>query len=330
MFVCSRNTLMTIPRIIHQIWWQGESHIPAKFHDYLTDVKRFCAKKQFQHRVWDEHSCMAVVQEVFPHGIDAMQSLALVEKCDMCRIAILYKFGGVYLDMDFEIEMCFDEFVDAYDTPKHRTVMTLDGLVVNNFLIVSTQGNPMMVDVFESCLRRIKDPPLLSHLNSEMKTMCTTGPYVYTEFLHMTKYNDVFQTIHNYVLDKYGRHHTARDWVTSDSSMFLSQKFIDVGKTIDEGGRAFHDLSVAYVENIRDSYFVSIVAGLGASVAAFKGHVLIGMFVVMTVMYLDSRMFTEATGRPLQNHTTAWLYFAATFGMTSFILWLTKSKEKTE
>jgi len=99
----------TIPKIIHQIWldrdvWDNE--IPPDKYLVLGYPQSWIEKNQdFQYNLWNKkkiwalfetHPVLKKYREFFLNGL-----IHFIEKCDFSRFAIMYAFGGVYVDMDF-------------------------------------------------------------------------------------------------------------------------------------------------------------------------------------------------------------------------------------
>ena len=294
-----------VPRVIHQIWWQGESQIPTKYRPYRDAMDKFLrAHPSYTHKLWDEASCLEVVKELFPQNLDVFDSVKLVEKCDMARLAILFKYGGIYLDMDFMILDSFDEFVDMYDSPNHRLVLPVEPMLANNCLIVSTPGNFVTKLLFEECVKRIKNPPLYTMASEDMKTLEMTGPHMISKALHVSEGKENVKTIRVSRLAKYGTHGKEGDWlekgktvagITSNIGAMLD-KVVDVGE----------DVSRAYTDTVRHEWFVPSMFILTTTLTLVAPSIWIGLFVVTLVLYLDSRMYTSATGLSCHNHLTAY------------------------
>lgn len=100
---------MAIPRVVHQIWLQGEKHLrrDAMLGSFLDSNRVTCGAAAWDLRVWDEAdglSALAKVEQGLGTG-DAMRRIydsapCFAAKSDILRYAIVYLHGGVYLDTD--------------------------------------------------------------------------------------------------------------------------------------------------------------------------------------------------------------------------------------
>lgn len=83
-----------IPRTIHQIWL-GDCPLPTEFRLFADGWRRL--HPEWGYRLWRDGDLPELVnREVF----DAVASAA--GKADVLRYELIWRFGGVYVDMDFE------------------------------------------------------------------------------------------------------------------------------------------------------------------------------------------------------------------------------------
>lgn len=98
-----------VPRVVHQIWWQGEAAIPAKYAaPRATWLEHHPPASGWRIQTWDEDSIRGVLRAVAPDfgetpdglvaAVDAIPTI--IQRCDVARVFILYQYGGVYADMD--------------------------------------------------------------------------------------------------------------------------------------------------------------------------------------------------------------------------------------
>lgn len=89
-----------IPKIIHQIWLQGEDKIPPELSEHYASCKRI--NNDFEHIFWDETKIKKLFKDTYNDKYtelyDSYKHFA--QKADLARYVILYTYGGIYLDMD--------------------------------------------------------------------------------------------------------------------------------------------------------------------------------------------------------------------------------------
>ena len=123
-----------IPKIIHQIWLG--SPVPQQFNKYINSWKN--NHPDWEYRLWADDDIVAFGlynQEMY----DEAENYG--EKSDIARYEILERFGGVYVDIDFECLQPLDALHHMYDF--YIGIQPLDTryVQVNNALIGSIPGH---------------------------------------------------------------------------------------------------------------------------------------------------------------------------------------------
>ena len=89
-----------IPHKIHQIWL-GKSTIPLFFNRLTESWKNM--NKACKHILWDDSKAVEFIRNEFPHIQPIYVNLQYdIQRVDLLKYLILYKFGGVYVDIDYE------------------------------------------------------------------------------------------------------------------------------------------------------------------------------------------------------------------------------------
>lgn len=97
-----------IPRIIHQIWLGSE--LPGQFVPLQETVKRY--HPNWEYRLWTDDLVRTLTlenQDLFD------QATNWGEKSDILRYELLYRYGGVYLDIDIACVKPLDPLHELYD-----------------------------------------------------------------------------------------------------------------------------------------------------------------------------------------------------------------------
>ena len=89
--------MMSIPKIIHQIW-VGPNEIPVRSIEFMKKIREL--HSDFEYRLWNNED---ITKDNFINYEYIMKSKSYAQKADIMRYEILYKHGGVYLDVDFEL-----------------------------------------------------------------------------------------------------------------------------------------------------------------------------------------------------------------------------------
>ena len=84
-----------IPKIIHQTW--KNEKIPKKW----KKAVKSCKFEGYTYILWTDKKMDKFVEKYYPDFYDFYSSYKyVIQKCDAFRYLVLYKFGGIYLDMD--------------------------------------------------------------------------------------------------------------------------------------------------------------------------------------------------------------------------------------
>lgn len=97
-----------IPKIIHQIWLG--SPFPEKYKAFRDSWLRH--HPGWEYKLWTDKDIAEL--KLYNQALYDM-SVNYGEKSDIARYEILYRFGGLYIDTDFECLRAFDHLHECYD-----------------------------------------------------------------------------------------------------------------------------------------------------------------------------------------------------------------------
>jgi mannosyltransferase OCH1-like enzyme len=97
-----------IPRIIHQVW-VGPDPLPEPFARFQETWRHH--HPDWELRFWTDENLPADLRR--PEAYERLRSP--VERCDILRLEMLARDGGVYVDCDFECLRSIDELVEDID-----------------------------------------------------------------------------------------------------------------------------------------------------------------------------------------------------------------------
>lgn len=141
------NAQVRIPRIIHQIWLG--SKVPEK---YFAWMSTWANMNGWQYMLWTDDNVESIKlynQDIY----DLTRNYA--EKSDILRLELLYKYGGVYADLDYEClrPEIFEELHRSYDfyigfePVEHGFIGKFNLFKFCNALIGSKPGNQLVKDL---------------------------------------------------------------------------------------------------------------------------------------------------------------------------------------
>lgn len=138
---------MGIPKVIHQLW--KTDAIPARWQQPARSVKR--QHRGWEYRLWTDSNMDLYVQtnhpELYPvySGFDRH-----IMRVDVFRYVLMYDFGGLYCDLDYE-------FVRPFDYADTQVVLSLEydqsyGDEVDqvaNYIFASVPRHELWKDILE-------------------------------------------------------------------------------------------------------------------------------------------------------------------------------------
>lgn len=221
---CTYTNSPRIPKIIHQIWLG--SQLPKKFVAYTQTWQDH--HPDWEYILWDDKAIDALKlenQELYDKAIN------YGERSDIARYEILWRYGGLYVDTDFECLQPFDHLHHTYD---FYTGIELPGMalflgqsvILPNGLIASKPHHPIM----RSCIKALQKN---SHHNDITKR---TGPLLFTQMFFETygPRDIALPALYLYPLDKKTKerttikkiitphtmaiHHWAGSWILQQSA----------------------------------------------------------------------------------------------------------------
>jgi len=156
-----------IPKIIHQIW--VGSPLPQKYYHWQESWKKY--HPDWEYKLWTDKD----IEEfglTNKHWYDKTPNYG--QKADVARYEILYRLGGVYVDIDFEciqpldvLHHTCDFYVGIVPSPQFK---------LNNALFGSVPRSAILKECIETMNLDIK----YSH-NPKLNVIYTAGP------LHLTR-----------------------------------------------------------------------------------------------------------------------------------------------
>ncbi len=142
-----RNDFYRIPPIVHQIWLG--SKVPAKYRDWMESWMKI---RGWEYKLWTDEE----VKKIQMYNQDLYnRSENWGEKADILRLEILFQYGGLYVDTDFEciqpeqfdeLHKCFDFYI-GFEPLEHGIVGKFNMFKMCNAIIAAIPGHPLIKDL---------------------------------------------------------------------------------------------------------------------------------------------------------------------------------------
>jgi len=181
---------MEIPKIIHQIWLQGEGEIPDKFKNNIDTIKKM--HQSWKYILWDDIQIISLLRKKTKLIDTYYRLIYLHQKVDFARYVILYYHGGIYIDMDVQLIKSFEQLLNSYKNydlvVSEINCNEFEGLIVcrkpkciNNGIIFSKPK----IDIIKMIIKHIiKNPECKPYFNKQICIQETTGPALFSNIIY--------------------------------------------------------------------------------------------------------------------------------------------------
>jgi len=176
-----------IPKIIHQIWYQGEDKIPLDYPNYSKSWKVLNA--DFKYMFWDEQKIIKLIYNNYPHLIKKFNEYPkMIQRIDFAKYIILHHYGGVYIDIDSECFKPISNLLNDKDVLLVELDMSLfskiliykkiHGYALQNGVMAGAKKNPFWMHCINLLLK--EDLNKKYYETELLYVFRTTGPLILT------------------------------------------------------------------------------------------------------------------------------------------------------
>lgn len=139
-----------IPRIIWQT--MKTNHVPAIMKEYADSW--IDLNPEYEYRFSDDEDIKDFLRNEFPHFLTGYLNIKYgASKADLWRYLILYKYGGVYADMDC---ICLQPLANWVNPGSPFTTQIGINRDICQWLIMTEPGNPIFLRAAEQALENIR------------------------------------------------------------------------------------------------------------------------------------------------------------------------------
>ena len=177
-----------IPKIIHQTWKTKD--IP----DEWKTAVHYCKKinKEFKYILWTDETMDIFVKKNYANFYKIYKSYKYdIQRCDVFRYLVLYKYGGIYLDMDIICKEKLNNFLH-YNLVLARS-SNIETSFTNAFFMVVPNHS-----FFKYCINNLSENiNNYQYFGKHLHVMNSTGPLFLTKII-----NDYGKIKNSYILTK--------------------------------------------------------------------------------------------------------------------------------
>lgn len=172
---------VSIPKIIMQTW---KTHtVPKRWKTSPESIKKHMP--DWKYVLMDDEENRAFVEKYYPDFLRTYDNFRYgIQRADAIRYMWLYKHGGIYMDLDYEIKRPLDELF----TNNSEVYLVHSGNVgtyLTNSFMASKPGCSLWLKVLE----KMKNPDIpWFYFGKHMEVMNSTGPVMLT---HVVRESDI-------------------------------------------------------------------------------------------------------------------------------------------
>jgi len=174
-----------IPKIIHQT--AKTADIPDVWKKHQKKVQEL--HPDWEYKLWTDEDNFEFVKKEFPEYFELFKNLPKnIMRADVIRYLIMYRIGGLYLDLDYEMLRRFDFTDHKLVLPLNRSKEAGDSFNgVGNCLFASMPNQPFWMVVMRNLA---ENPPLAKNVD----VVTSTGPEFLSEIFFSSEENqkDIF------------------------------------------------------------------------------------------------------------------------------------------
>uniref|UniRef100_A0A6C0LTU8 Glycosyltransferase n=1 Tax=viral metagenome TaxID=1070528 RepID=A0A6C0LTU8_9ZZZZ len=176
-------------KIIHQIWFGiiPNKHKARKDFEGLKKYRDSWLRNNptWGYKCWDNKDCRNLMKTYFPEHLEMYDGYEYhIQRCDCIRYFILFRYGGLYADMDYCCMKPWDDVISKYksklyivETPNKVS----SGVHISNSLMYSIKNHPFWKSVF---IEMEKNRSMPIYYGKHMTVMYTTGPCIINRMFH--------------------------------------------------------------------------------------------------------------------------------------------------
>lgn len=240
-----QNYYPIIPLNIFQTW--HTKNLPPLMANAVNKIRLL--NPRFNHQLFDDTDCRVFIKNNFPINVlNAYDSLIPgAYKADLWRYCILYKRGGIYLDIKYIPHNGF-RFISL--TEKEHLVLDIDGVNIYNALMVTKPNNETLLKAIYKIVDNVK--------NKFYGTSCLqpTGPVLLKEVFNNESSN-IIDMRHKFYLSFDNRfilfhgYHVLKSYngYIAESSKFQKKNIIQVYGINDKFILIFQCLHILILQN---------------------------------------------------------------------------------
>lgn len=209
---------LLIPKIFH-VMWHGDKPMPIEFVEYGKSWLYY--NPGWKMKLWNSENMIKLQNQEFYD-----KATLFAQKADIARYEIIYNFGGVYIDADFECLKNIEELLDNVEA----FCAYQEANIVEIAIMGCIPKNPvfkMLIDGIPESIKRYKKRSILYQTGPMYATKKLRDRKDITIFNPELFYPDISnkkQRDNDAFSKAYAVHHFANTWIKELSKNFINSK----------------------------------------------------------------------------------------------------------
>lgn len=194
-FSNSNNTIYGIPKYIYQTC-ENINTLPEQFKNNINYIKRM--NQDWEHVLYDDNMIIDFIQQNY--GTKMLNIYKKINpnygpaRADLFRYLLMYKKGGVYLDIKSAMSKPLNEIIKeetfyvSHWKERYKSDIFPDKGEFQNWWIITPPNHPILKHVINKVISEINK---CNHKTGKPGVLHTTGPIIYTKAILeiLNKYN---------------------------------------------------------------------------------------------------------------------------------------------
>lgn len=217
----------SLPKIIHQQGYEDVSTWPEMWTQCRGTWLKHFPESEYRHMLWNESSKIDFIRVHYPWALESYMRLPKeIMRCDVARLLILHKYGGIYGDLDYQVNRNFYDQLPSDKISIIESKSEMDGGTQNS-LIASPPNKQIWIELVTAMFNNPKTY-LVTSESPKWDIINTTGPKIISTFLknasemiHILPMRD-YQ--HHRKGKSFGTHKYSSVWVGKDEKVKFGVK----------------------------------------------------------------------------------------------------------
>lgn len=175
---------------IHQIWIGDQ--LPDKYNVWIDTTKQH--HPEWNYKLWTGSDITQLINDTFPEMLSVYNEYKYtIQRCDVARLFILYKFGGLYSDLDIQFFKSVEQLIKLpcvlflqYPDDKpcgYRECFPRYIPTITNSIFYASKHNKFI----RNCITNLKLTKDIKKRDGEPSVMMSTSPGFLTRMYHRYK-----------------------------------------------------------------------------------------------------------------------------------------------